>query len=100
MKRIQHRTILCAVAIAATQIAHADSVSLNGRKMSGDVRTINGCQYVPLSDVAKSLGMTVSKKNGGYVLIAAGGANAIRGKVSGKSTTSCSPVSGNSKPAA
>ncbi len=57
---------------------------LNGRTISAGVKTIGGRPYVPLSDVARALGMNVVRKGDAYVLIATGGANQIAGRNTGR----------------
>jgi hypothetical protein len=49
------------------------------------VRTIGGRDYVPVADVAKALGMQISRRAGGSIaLTSAGGANQIAGMKQGK----------------
>lgn len=60
------------------------AVSINGKAASTDTRTINGRVYVPISDVAKALNMTVVKKADGYDLVPEGGANQLNGARQGK----------------
>ena len=88
--RLSNRLTITALA-AATMLAQAASgagkgeqVWINGRVMTADVRSIGGKAYVPLEDVARALGVTVSRKAGGYALVAAGGANQLTGKARGK----------------
>lgn len=65
--------------------ASADTLTLNGKTASSDVRSINGTPYVKLADVAKALGMIVVKRpGGGYEIIKAGGANQVNGVKQGK----------------
>lgn len=54
-------------------------VTYKGQVVSHDVRVIDGRPYVPLADVAKILGGSVAKGDGGYTIEAAGGANQING---------------------
>jgi len=77
------------LAVAALTLAagpgRADgTLTMNGRVVSTDVRTLGGGAYVRLSDVAKALGMIVVKRPGGYELQKPGGANQVgvtQGKV-------------------
>ncbi len=69
-------------ALAATA---GQSLILNGKVASTDVRTINGVAYVKVGDVAKALGLIVVKRaGGGYELTRAGGAGQVEGAVQGK----------------
>ncbi len=45
---------------------------------------VQGTAYVPVADVAKALGQTVVRVQGGYEIRAAGGANALAGNFQGK----------------
>lgn len=72
-----------ALALCATPL-HAESLVLNGKTASTDVRTLNGAAYVKLADVAKALGMVLVKRPGGYELTRAGGANQVQGVSQGK----------------
>ncbi len=56
----------------------------NGKVASSEVRTLNGENYVKISDMAKALGMTVVKRPDGFELTKAGGANQIDGTQQGK----------------
>ncbi len=77
------------LAVAALTLAagpgRADgTLTMNGRVVSTDVRTLGGGAYVRLSDVAKALGMIVVKRPGGYEITKASGANQVgvtQGKV-------------------
>ena len=57
---------------------------MNGTTTSTDVRVIDGKAYVPLSDVARALGMVVVKRSDGYEIKKPGGANPIKGVTQGK----------------
>lgn len=70
--------------IGALTAAQADTLTLNGKTASSDVRMVGGSPYVKLSDVAKALGMVVVRRAGGYELTKAGGANQVNGDVQGK----------------
>ncbi|HEX8237583.1 MAG TPA: hypothetical protein VF600_16620 [Abditibacteriaceae bacterium] len=67
------------VAWAAT----SSKLVTNGKVASTSVRVIDGKAYVPLSDVATSLGMAVVKNGGDYEIKKAGGANQV-GNMNGK----------------
>lgn len=54
-------------------------VRIEGKVATNDVITRNGKTYVPISDVAKALGMTVVKTGSGWDLVRAGGANMVQG---------------------
>jgi len=76
------------LAVAALTLAagpgRADgTLTMNGRVVSTDVRTLGGGAYVRLSDVAKALGMIVIKRPGGYEITKVGGANQV-GTTQGK----------------
>ena len=74
-----------ALALCATPAMAADSIVVNGKDATADVRTIGGSAYVKLADIAKAMGLTVTKRpDGKYELTVAGGANQINGKVTGK----------------
>jgi len=75
---------LAALALFATPALAADTLVVNGKPASQDVRTIGGSAYVKLSDIAKALGMIVVKRPGGYELTKAGGANQVQGLLQGK----------------
>jgi len=62
----------------------AQSLRINGQVASSDVRVINGKAYVPVSDVAKAFGLSVSKTGGGYELSKEGGAGQLEAKGNGK----------------
>lgn len=68
----------------ALTAAQADTLTLNGKTASSNVRIVGGSPYVKLSDVARALGMVVVKRAGGYELTKAGGANQVNGDVQGK----------------
>jgi hypothetical protein len=73
-------TLVFALAVAAGRVT---DVRIEGKFATDDVLTKGGKTYVPLSDVAKALGLTVQKTANGYDLVRAGGANQIEG-VNGK----------------
>lgn len=62
----------------------AQRLILNGQVASTRVIVVQGVAYVPLADVAKALGQTVVKVQGGYEIRAAGGANQLMGQFQGK----------------
>ncbi len=70
--------------IAMVSAAGGGKLFLNGKVASEDIRTLNGNTYVKLSDVAKALDMVVVKRADGYEIIKKGGANQIKGAVTGK----------------
>lgn len=76
--------LLLALALTAPPALAADTLTINGKTASADVRTLNGSAYVRLSDVAKALGMVLVKRPGGYEITKAGGANQVGGVVQGK----------------
>ncbi len=62
-----------------------DTLVINGKTASTDLRHIGGSTYVRLEDVAKALGMVVIKRaNGKYELTKAGGTNQVQGVTQGK----------------
>jgi len=62
----------------------AQRLILNGQVASNRVIVVQGTAYVPVADVAKALGQTVVRVQGGYEIRAAGGANALAGNFQGK----------------
>src|SRR5262249_4121540 len=52
---------------------------INGSLASSSVIDVNGVPYVPLKDVAKATGMTLSKTGRGYEMSPAGGAGMVHG---------------------
>lgn len=58
---------------AAVWAASGSQLFINGKVASNDVRTFNGKTYVPIADVARSLGMTVVRNGSGYEIKNAGG---------------------------
>lgn len=60
------------------------TLTMNGRVVSTDVRSLGGGAYVRLGDVAKALGMVVVKRPGGYELQKPGGADQVGGVTQGK----------------
>jgi hypothetical protein len=76
-----------AVALGLGLLALAQSTQrliLNGQVASTRVITVQGTAYVPVADVAKALGQSVVKVQGGYEIRAAGGANQLTGQFQGK----------------
>lgn len=59
------------------------TLTMNGKVVSQDVRSVGGSPMVKLADVAKALGMIVVKRPGGYEITKAGGANQVGGKLQG-----------------
>jgi hypothetical protein len=53
---------------------------INGRIATSDVKVIGGKTYVPLSDVASALGMTLVNKPGSIEMTTAGGAGPVKGQ--------------------
>jgi hypothetical protein len=74
--------ISAAFAAGIATLRYSD-VRIEGKFATSDTISKNGKTYVPLGDVAKALGYTVSKTSTGYDLVKAGGANQVQG-VSGK----------------
>ncbi|HEY3331411.1 MAG TPA: hypothetical protein VGK19_15380 [Capsulimonadaceae bacterium] len=72
--------ISCAVASAAPK----QTLTINGKVASTDVRTIDGKAFVPVGDVARGLGQSVVKTPGGYTITVAGGGNEVADKYVGK----------------
>ena len=88
MKKSWKSGALCVVvlgggAAAAWAMSSGVTLKMNGRVASSDVRTMGGKTYVPLADVAKSLGMVVVKRGNGWEIRRAGGTYQV-GKLSGK----------------
>ena len=75
---------LAALALCAAPAATADTLVVNGKTASTDVRTVGGSAYVKLSDMAKSLGMIIVKRPGGYELTKAGGTDQVQAVTHGK----------------
>jgi hypothetical protein len=68
-----------------TQARASDTLVINGKVASTDVRAINGSVYVKLADVAKALGMVVIKRaDGKYEITKPGGTNQVQGVATGK----------------
>ncbi|HEU4742544.1 MAG TPA: hypothetical protein VFS50_13200 [Meiothermus sp.] len=79
--------IVLTLALGFSLLALAQSAQrliLNGQVASTRVIVVQGTAYVPLADVAKALGQTVVKVQGGYEIRAAGGANQLAGQFQGK----------------
>lgn len=86
---------ILAVAVGSAALAEASlMLTVHGRTVSSNVRIIDGRPYVPLADMAKAMGGSAVKHNGGYEIrmasvdtttpdgdtpTAAGGANEVRG---------------------
>lgn len=77
---------LCALGAAGAALAvqAGQILKINGEVASTDVKVIGGKAYVPLSDVAKAMNLTVIKSAGGYSLTQAGGAGQLQAKGNGK----------------
>jgi hypothetical protein len=79
---------LAALSMALPSVAApgtADTLVVNGKSASADMRMIAGSPYVKLADIAKALGMVVTKRSDGkYELTRPGGANQLRGMTQGK----------------
>ena len=76
--------ILTSGALAAWAANSGVRLTMNGKTASSDVRTMGGKTYVPLADVAKSLGMKVVKRGNGWEIKKAGGTYQVgdlRGKI-------------------
>ena len=72
-------------AFCAAPALAGDTLIINGKSASADVRSIGGSAFVKLADVAAALGMVVVKRaDGKYELTKAGGSNQIQGMVQGK----------------
>lgn len=84
MPRLPQAVGLAALALCAAPAAVGDTLVMNGKTASTDVRTVGGNAYVKLSDVAKALGMVLVKRPGGYEIIKAGGANQVQAVTQGK----------------
>jgi hypothetical protein len=71
--------VLAAGAGTAAWAAGGSKLVMNGNVASTSVRVIDGKAYVPLTDVAAALDMTVVPIDGGYEIKKAGGATPITG---------------------
>lgn len=78
MSRLPLAAGLAALALCAAPALAGDTLVMNGKIASTDVRTVGGSTYVKLSDVAKALGMVLVKRPGGYELTKAGGADQVQ----------------------
>lgn len=79
--------VVMAVGLGLGLLALAQSTQrliLNGQVASTRVITVQGTAYVPVADVAKALGQSVVKVQGGFEIRAAGGANQLMGQFQGK----------------
>lgn len=74
---------VAALVLAAGPGRAQGTLTMNGRIVSTDMRSLGGGAYVRLSDIAKSLGMVVVKRPGGYELQKPGGADQV-GDTQGK----------------
>ncbi len=76
-KKVWQAGALCATILASGALAAWASsgvrLTMNGRVASSDVRVIGGKAYVPVNDVARTLGMIVVKNGGNYEIKKAGG---------------------------
>lgn len=68
-----------AVLSALGSARYFQQVRIEGRLATTDVLTRNGKTYVPISDVAKALGLVVQKNGANYDLVKPGGANMVKG---------------------
>lgn len=86
MKLIRLPGTLCvlACAVAVTPAGAQTKLTLDGKAVSTDVRTIDGSAYVKIGDMARALGLVVVKRPGGFDLQKPGGANQIQGVTQGK----------------
>jgi len=84
MQRLSQAAGLAALAVCAAPAASGDTLVVNGKTTSADVRSIGGSAYVKFSDVAKALGMVLVKRPGGYELTKAGGTNQVQAVTQGK----------------
>lgn len=76
--------LIIALVIAGACWAASSKLIINGELASTDVRVIGGKSYAPLSDIAKSLGMVVTKSGSTYTMAIPGGADQLQGKAQGK----------------
>jgi hypothetical protein len=80
--RVQFLLLILALAItscAAWALQTGKKLTMNGSIISTDIQIVHGRTYVPLSDMAKALDMTVVTRGGIYRFARAGGANQIGG---------------------
>jgi len=77
-------TLLLTVASLCWAASTGLQLLLNGKVASTGVRVIDGRAYVPVDDVARALGLQVTKTKGAYLLATAGGANQVQGARQGK----------------
>ncbi len=84
MQRLSQAAGLAALAVCAAPAASGDTLVVNGKTTSADVRSVGGSAYVKFSDVAKALGMVLVKRPGGYELTKAGGTNQVQAVTQGK----------------
>jgi len=80
-----HIAALAAMLLLAAGPGRAQgTLTMNGKVVSTDVRTLGGSAYVKLSDMAKALGMVLVKRPGGYELTKAGGTDQVQAMTQGK----------------
>ncbi|MDW8018252.1 MAG: hypothetical protein RMI36_10560 [Thermus sp.] len=85
MNKLRQTILVLALGLSLLALAQsAQRLILNGQVASTRVIVVQGVAYVPLADVAKALGQTVVKVQGGYEIRAAGGANQLMGQFQGK----------------
>lgn len=71
--------VVSVVAALAYGALSAGRLVISGKEVQTDFVSQNGKTYVPIADVAKALGMTATKIDGGYEIKPAGGANQVQG---------------------
>jgi len=69
--------------IVAAPLVAGSILSINGKQVSERVRVIDGESWVPVKDIAKAEGLTVTSNGGQINLVTAGGANQV-GSLVGK----------------
>jgi hypothetical protein len=81
-----HLLLLALLVMCAAPSAQAgDTLVVDGKAVTVDLKTISGSAYVRLADIAKALGLNVTKRaDGKYELTRSGGANQIQGVARGK----------------
>lgn len=89
MKRFGTLMGLAALSLALPTTAApgtaADTLIVNGKSVPADIRTVGGSPYVKLADIAKALGMIVTKRpDGKYEITRPGGTNQLQGMAQGK----------------
>lgn len=74
-----------AMAVSILPARAGETLVMNGKTASSDVRKIGGALYVKVADVARALGMMVVKRpDGRYEITKTGGANQVQGITQGK----------------